>query len=311
MAPDDPRAASADGTISIEIDHKNGQLSMSYLAHAKPITRHVPLPPDSASARTEAVALAGNLARDEASDLAAQLREQRPPVVPAVPSSVTKMDPAANGKAADDSERARLVAVLDDNLRSDRPARHALGWEFITGAALEIGVASYGLVELKYPSAVFAFVPAIPLLFQGAAFAFTNSPFQHLASDAHGDAGTASVENTWVKAADEERSERRRLAISAFGDSVFLGSMTAFLYLAGSTTNTPSRDAIATAFVSFGVVEALVGVYLVSVDGPVERSLKTYQLSSGRVPPPAESAIDHVHVALAPGGAMASFSTTF
>lgn len=54
---------------------------MSYVARAKPLTRHVALPAASASIPKMAAMLAGNLARDEAAELTAEM-EARPPPAP-------------------------------------------------------------------------------------------------------------------------------------------------------------------------------------------------------------------------------------
>jgi hypothetical protein len=48
---------------TIDVDRKNGDLSVTYLARTAPTTRRVPLPADGDAARSTAVSVAGNLAQ--------------------------------------------------------------------------------------------------------------------------------------------------------------------------------------------------------------------------------------------------------
>ncbi len=77
VAPEDPRAAAAAGTLGVVA--KAGSLTVSYRASARaPLVRTVPLPADARQAESVAVLLAGNLARDEAAELVAALRKPDP-----------------------------------------------------------------------------------------------------------------------------------------------------------------------------------------------------------------------------------------
>jgi hypothetical protein len=111
VAPDDPRAGSAKGTVFVDVDAQHNRLSVRYVAHRAAILRQVPLPKDSASVRSAVVVLAGNLARDEASDLAAELRRQQTPTpAPRAPESQAATDADAVER---ESAAIRLRATLD------------------------------------------------------------------------------------------------------------------------------------------------------------------------------------------------------
>ena len=100
----DPRAKSARGTVTVDVDRHTGELSVSYFARATSTTRRVPLSADGASARSAAVMLAGNLARDEAGELAAELR--KPPPGP------ESQSPTRHSDGEDLRERALAAARL-------------------------------------------------------------------------------------------------------------------------------------------------------------------------------------------------------
>jgi hypothetical protein len=61
VAPGDPLAPAAKGTLRVDVDRKSGHLTVTYVARSVPIARSIPLPDDRAAARTRAVLLAGNL----------------------------------------------------------------------------------------------------------------------------------------------------------------------------------------------------------------------------------------------------------
>ena len=71
VAPDDPSAAQATGTLRISVDRPSHALVVAYRGSAEPIERRVDLPPDCESIERAAVFLRGNLARDEGDELAA------------------------------------------------------------------------------------------------------------------------------------------------------------------------------------------------------------------------------------------------
>src|SRR5579859_973640 len=77
VAPDDARAAQARGTIQVTLGGDHRALVVSYLARPEAITRTVEVPADPPAIERAAVILAGNLARSEGSQIAADLRAQR------------------------------------------------------------------------------------------------------------------------------------------------------------------------------------------------------------------------------------------
>lgn len=75
IPPSDARASGA-GVITIEADHEKREVSVRYDGRGEPILRRIPLLADAGAARQSVALIAGNLARDEASELASQLRDQ-------------------------------------------------------------------------------------------------------------------------------------------------------------------------------------------------------------------------------------------
>jgi hypothetical protein len=131
VPPGDPRAEAAGGTATINLDRTAGELSVTFLGSAAPITRRVPLPGEPASARNAAVALVGNLARDEASELAAELRKQHP----SLKSLPEPIQPAEAGAPRD-------AGVRDNNAPSDELRPEALAGYGTNGVAVG-GMVSY------------------------------------------------------------------------------------------------------------------------------------------------------------------------
>ena len=111
VTPADPRASAAKGTV--DVDRVRGERSATYEARVTPTTRHIPLPTDVASARRSAALLAGNLARDEASELAAELRKQ--------PPAVRSSAPARAAEAGHDETRQRARAARAVSLHGRPP----------------------------------------------------------------------------------------------------------------------------------------------------------------------------------------------
>jgi hypothetical protein len=91
VAPTDPRATQASGTVRVSVDRATRTRVVEYRGDAEPITRRVELPEDADATERAAVLLAGNLARDEASELAAALRKPKE-AAPTTPETVVPED---------------------------------------------------------------------------------------------------------------------------------------------------------------------------------------------------------------------------
>lgn len=298
VAPSDPRAASAQGTLTIDVDHQSGQLTVTYRARAIPITRHVPLPKDAAAARTSAVQLAGNLARDESAEIANTLKN-KPFASP--PPPVTD----------DNVERDRLQATLDYYADRDRRSRDALGWTFVGASALGFGTAAY--MRSQSNDVAWGIVGAASIgLGINALIAFAvSSPFEDLAAFGHQGPTTESLEGAWATAARREHS-RMRVAgiIGLVGAGIGIGFGGVALTDTALYPKASDRNGVAAFFLLLGVLDGAIGIYDLTTDGPIESAYRAYEASGGRGQK-SVSLLRHLNVAAAPGGAMGVFATTF
>lgn len=149
VPPSDPRASSAGGMITIDADPEKREVSVRYDGRGEPILRRIPLLADAGAARQSVALIAGNLARDEASELASQLRDQtadqtRPASAGANverPVERPKPLPPQESKARPDAEiRIETLAGLTWSLRDD--VQHA--------------ASGGGLVSFRYKSVLVA-----------------------------------------------------------------------------------------------------------------------------------------------------------
>jgi hypothetical protein len=313
VAPEDARAAGARGTVSVGVDSQAHRLTVAYRARSEAVTREMDLPDDPQTATRAAVVLAGNLARDEAGELAAELRKKRSDAARAAPP------PMAPAAAADDREAtardARLLATLEYYAGSWKRTRLAAGVTFAIlggiavgtgyGMSLGNGIASHGDVVESTGSA-FAALGVVTLLIR--------NPLERLAAADRNGAGAAATEDAWVRAADTEHSARLGYGIAlvtvgaiAFGVGVFNAFDGVFF-----PHDFDSRGEFTEELMATGGVCAAVGVISLATEGPVEGALRSYEAASGRTLTPAgEALLDHLHVAPTRGGASAAFSFRF
>jgi len=86
VPPSDPRAAQRSGTVRVRVDPSKGELVVEYEERPRVITRTIPIPVNPDGVLKSAAFLAGNLARNEAADLAWALRLHAPPTAETPPS---------------------------------------------------------------------------------------------------------------------------------------------------------------------------------------------------------------------------------
>jgi hypothetical protein len=91
VPPSDPRAAVASGIIRVRVDPTKGELSVEYEERPRTILRSVPIPNNRDAVIKSAAALAGNLARNGATDLTWARRQSAP--LPQEPSSSPQAAP--------------------------------------------------------------------------------------------------------------------------------------------------------------------------------------------------------------------------
>lgn len=314
VKPTDPRARLARGTLTVDVDRPGGELSVSYLARMTPTTRRVPLPVDGASARNAAVMLAGNLARDEASELAAELRKQPSGVQPKVPAKVPDRESDELTQRA--VAAARLQATLDYHAKREGHAR-TFAWTVVFvggGAAGALSPLSPGFdTPLAGVVSGMASVAPLGVVFgAGAMTLFAGNGFEKLAADHRKGAEAALTEDNWKSFAQAERSLRRASGIMELGFSALaLGAGTVALVEPSMFTSESKSHQFAGVMFGFAVGEGLIGIYLLTTEGSVEGALHAYEQSTGRVVPPKQTWLKHFDVGFAPGGATATFSMTF
>jgi hypothetical protein len=310
VTPDAPSAASASGKLRIDLDHRTGTLTVTYQGGGTPVTRQIPLPADGTSARSAAVMLAGNLARDEASELATELRAARPPDVPAavVPG------PEENRAAADAHQAAqldadRLQATLDVYARHDRRVRTIWGWSMIVAGAVGSGLDVY-LERHTLSASSFVSALANPLLFFGIGRLLATTRFEDLAAFDHQGNGAVATEYAWVRAAHSEHQWRRGggVALLALG-GVAVGAASLVLADGALQVDTEARLGYAGGLVAAGGLLGGLGFHFVTTDGLVERALRSYDAGSLAVP--AASSLVGPRVSLLPGGATFGFGGSF
>lgn len=314
VAPDDPLAPTAKGTLRVDVDRRSGRLTVTYVARSTPIARSIPLPDDSAAARAQAVLLAGNLARDEASELTSQLRDKPPP--PPDPAAEASARERVRAREADErhaAEERRLEDTIVYYAATARRERKTLGWTLtIAGIAGETG----GVYVANRASLARWYLGSLEvgplLLAPGISLLLGRSAFESLASTILQGGGPRPAAEEWARFAEVEHSTRKGVAVV----ELVVGG----LALAGGTyflaSNSPSLDAnTRESFVSSLYVTGLIGsvaaIYFLATDGPVETALHAYERTTGQTIAPKDSLLDHLDVAVRPNGATAGFHATF
>jgi hypothetical protein len=318
VAPLDPRASRASGILHVSIDRAAHSLIIAYEGHTEPVVRRIDLPDSAAAAERAAVLLAGNLARDEASDLANELRKAkpRPPVTPApTPPAGAPEDP----RAIHDLNWLGVVLARED--RASRP--RAMVADVLLGASLGTLAASAlvtSVVSASSPSwdkygtwylfGASALTAMSSLLALPGDFAELNEYYARDRASAQPAAVVLEdVEQAWLRAGAAER-RRRRVAgwIDVISGSVLVAGSAATLVI----DSQQAHGIPATPFVVFGVVGAAalaLGIHLVSSESPLEAALHAYESSAERVVTPTETILPIL--APAPSGAVLGLTGRF
>jgi hypothetical protein len=323
VAPDDPRAGDAAGTIVIRVNRQAHALTVEYLDHADAqsraprTSRTIDLPDDEVAIERAAVLLAGNLARDEASDLAASLR--RPPA-PARPAPAEVDEP-------DDDERIALTrlgdAIEQESARS-QPRRTLAEVAFGVGLGAMCASAAMnfyglstgsgwapdaGLVLLQSGDALFA---SSILLRPGSFEGLRTMLSQERADLLPSDEVRLDVEQAWARAARIEHHDRRVYGwfMTGAGSLAVAASSLALVGYFGQPARSGSMLAPLTGFAAVSALDLAVGLQLLLSDGPMESALRAYS-SSADVSPSSESARVTPTVAPVAGGVVAGVGGRF
>lgn len=317
VTPDDPKATSAGGTLTIEVRGGDKRIAATYRSLGSPVTRTVDLPEDPKRARTVAVLLAGNVAREEADDLLDKLRKPGPTATP-----------AGN---AEDAERdvRRLHAVLDDLGEHRHDLRKWVGIASLIEGGLSAGAGAYYV--FRDTSTQHTERAGVFLLMHGAAstavgtvllLSSKGATYERLANElAQGEGKIApedlvrKVEFKWAEMANDARSERKVLGVVGIG----LGVLTAGAGLALPALVPDSQEGrglpwLTWGFVALGGLNAAAGINLLIDETEIERSWHIYRRMKDfdAAPPPAPGLQPKVGFAPLPGGGgMASLGFSF
>lgn len=300
VAPDDPMARSAAGHVVVAAADK--KITVTYQKVAAPVTRSVEQPDDASRAASTAVLLAGNLARDEAGELAAAMRKPAPPPPPRLDDE------------HDERDLARLRIVLKDSAVNAHDLRRWGGFTTLGSGLLLAGAGTWvGLSPHPNDSAKgFVLSAAIgggALTLTGIvelAGLFTSADEDALA-EFDATSGTPSfrlqtAEAAWQKRADDARSARKfggtfALVVGVIG----MGVSTGMLLFAGPHQTDSTYTGIGILY-GASVINVVLGGATLFLESPTERGWRTWQ--TARLGP-------RVGVAPAPGGGMISLGFSF
>jgi hypothetical protein len=305
VAAGDPAAARALGAFVVSIDRAEHALVMTYRPRdAPPVTRTIQLPEGDAAVVRAVAFLAGNLARDEASDLADALRAAR--------SASSAGEPAdASGPAGGDEEGVmlgHLRRVLDERAGAET------GWRVAWWAAEGAGVLAIGgmlAAEATHHGTLAdaLFIAGFPLTMGSLYFGYPGA-YDALRSfsieASHGELEPArvrrDVEQEWARRARREHLVRR---VVGWTFVVLGGAVTAIDALTLVRDSKEPTISFEPAFIGLGLAGAAMtaaGLEHAFSDGPLESGWRDYLASS--TAPPSKVGLTGVgpRFVLLPGG---------
>jgi hypothetical protein len=318
VAPDDPRASQAAGSLRVAIDHPTSSLSVTFSGRPAPLTRQIRLPFGRVATERAAVLLAGNLARDEGDELAAELRK---------PRSESKEGRAA----AVDARALHDLGVTIQTLEQENHARATF-----SAAVTAVGFTTLlagSLGSLAAAPQIGGAAPAMEMLGVSVAldfFGVSNLTRAESVDDAamfyvdgrgerSADVVRRQVEEAWAASADRERHRRHTAGILTLvsGGIISAGSTTLLALAAGNHgladggwgRTIAYGGALAAGGASIGM-----GVALLTTSGHTESAWRRYQSESGStIHPAANEARLTLHPIVAPtsGGVVGGLGGTF
>jgi hypothetical protein len=316
VAPDDALAAQARGTIAVSIDGARHALVVSYREHTATITRSIDLPLDPDATARAAVLLAGNLARDEAGEIVAALRKEKPPVDAAGATGPAPVEPIDEEPGKLD----RLGATLEFHAHNGHSLRLAIEWTMLLAGIAAEGV-GLGLALEGHSDAGQVLVQGGLGLTLSSAFVAPGN-FEELtryyaharAADLSPELAREDVEQAWLRVARKEHWNRKFLG---WVETVLAGAGAALLttYFA-ATIESPtvaSRTFLPT-FMGFLAVDAIaltLGITCLTTDGPIESALHDYEASAGHAVVRSGGSEIGPRVSLTQGGGIVSIGGRF
>jgi hypothetical protein len=312
VAPDDPRAATATGRIEMTGKASDHSLTVKYRKVDEAIERTIALPEDPSRAESEAVFLVGNLARDEASELAPQPKEK--------PKTERPASVAATLWNEDDRELARLHAFVTESTKEENSKRVRTGLIEIGAGATLLAPAVYlwSSGDSSTEARAFRSVATIyggTLIGVGIATSFIASdPLEpiarkvreHEAKGTPASAAIADIEKEWAKQADAAHSGR--IVFGWFSIALGALAVTGGSILA-VTGQSDSHSETSTTFIAAGSICALYGIASLASDSEMESSYHLWQAM--KTPREPGTQVSFGAGPLPGGGGAASFALTF
>jgi hypothetical protein len=278
---DDARATKASGWIDVE--RADDQLKVTYQKLGTPVTRSVKLPANPDAVKRIAVALAGNVARDEASEILAAKKE------PEAPSPPTPPEESADKEAIETARLRTLLLRRADLERRTKQARGAL--DLAIGSALATG----GILLLTLPRQPNETVGGA---MTGFGIGYAGGGIITLAasgSSDHGELvavldkdGRAAALRKWREMSDSARSARHTTSVVcvvlgalAITTGVLVGANSEPEYVGQSVRHVTSEVTMAGALVFAGVSLVAIAPLVWFTESPVETSYNTYAGATG------------------------------
>jgi hypothetical protein len=301
VAPDNPHAANAKGTATVDVDPSTHALVVTYAARATPQTRTIAEPTSDEEAVTAAATAIGNLAREtpRAPDVA---REPTPPSPP-TSSIATTQAPAPDAvKVAIDyyaerEERSQLI--------------YGIGATTIGAGVLTTGIVLANNKDLQTEASLGIGLGAALFCTGISALIFKGS-YAELSENPEFRNSPAALADAWKRAAAKEHSDRR--LAGWFGIGIGTGALATGIVIAADdklSMGTEARQSWATMLIGIGALDILLGGLSLGTEGPLESGWHAYEASTGRAPTPLSSLTTHVGVGALPGGGAATLSGSF
>jgi hypothetical protein len=325
VAADDPRAATADGRLTIDAKEIGGPMTVRYQTLGAPVSRTVMLPMNPKNAQRAAVFMAGNLARDEANDVLTGMStpEKKAEKKEEEAKEPPKPPPTPEETAASQAEYARVQRALAHFSLEARKTRR-------TEAAL---LGAYALLAIPGGIWVFAKLDGedprrlggITLASSGAMaggiavlslLGLPADPHEKLQAElgARAAAGDAPVlllekaERDWATAAEESRRSRH------VGGGILVAVSALSIGMSVAVANRTDTKAIAASYglMASGGISFVLGAHLLLVESPVETSWNTYRaMKGGGTPRGASPFRPFAGISPLPGGAFATAGLAF
>jgi hypothetical protein len=324
VASDDPAAAEASGVVRVSVDHTGHALVVEYRGQTEPITRSVELPATPEATERAAVLLAGNLARDEAGELAASMRAKPAPAAAPTPPPPS---PAAVRAAQQAAEERRELDALGGALGEDvrRSASKSTASDIAYGVGLgamgaSVGWNVYALAAKASPDPAWYLIQAGEIsivssfLLRGGNFAEIHDLYESERAQGLPPALVRDdVEQAWLRAANNEHSNRKLYGWLELGLSSLLlaGSTIALTYYANQPLSSQPSLGPWVGFTAVAAADFAIGIDMVVTDGPVESALHEYEATAGRSVKPARTMGLAPVVAPANGGGWVGIGGTF